>query len=81
MPGPCNLALMPISVVWFTMPCGCAAALKGDEMPNAATEWLDRYEADKNAGIMELINLILEVCALPASFVLFAAKHLNVLHV
>ena len=37
------------------------AALNGSELPSAVKEWLSRYQEDNNIGIMELINLILEV--------------------
>jgi cohesin complex subunit SA-1/2 len=36
-------------------------ALHGNEMPNAVNEWLSRYNEDSQQGILELINLILEV--------------------
>eukprot|EP01052_Picozoa_sp_SAG31_P008916 SAG31_NODE_458_length_15415_cov_3.647428_6_plen_1202_part_00 len=37
------------------------AALRGSEVPSAVKEWLVRYQQSHKAGIMELINLILQV--------------------
>eukprot|EP01050_Picozoa_sp_SAG11_P022163 SAG11_NODE_4116_length_2059_cov_1.488265_1_plen_113_part_00 len=51
------------------------AALNGSEMPNAVAEWLTRYQEDANDGIMELINLILEVRALLVRFLSTPRRH------
>lgn len=44
------------------------AALDNNTMPNAVQEWLDRYEANQDDAILELINLVLEAsCPLISS--------------